>query len=92
MRPRKVPVRTCVSCRESGEKRGLLRVVRTPSGEIVIDRTGKLAGRGAYLCGREECLRRTLKEKRLQRALKTEIPEEIIRELEEIIKQGTEDM
>ncbi|HET6455129.1 MAG TPA: YlxR family protein [Armatimonadota bacterium] len=92
MRPRRVPIRTCTACRTSGDKKGLLRVVRTPAGEVKIDETGKMAGRGTYLCPSSECLRRAMKEKRLSRALKTEIPEEILRQLEQMVEQGSERM
>lgn len=57
-----------------------------------IDETGKMAGRGTYLCPNSECLRRAMKEKRLSRALKTEIPEEILRQLEQMVEQGSEKM
>lgn len=57
-----------------------------------IDETGKMAGRGTYLCPSSECLRRAMKEKRLSRALKTEIPEEILRQLEQMVEQGSERM
>ena len=89
---RKAPVRTCIACRTSGDKRSLLRIVRTPTGEIVVDHTGKMSGRGAYICPQPECLRRAVKEKRLPRALRTEIPEEILRQLEKETKQGSEEM
>ena len=92
MKPRKAPIRTCAACRTSGEKKGLLRIVRTPSGEVTIDETGKMAGRGTYLCPSSECLRKALKEKRLSRALKTEIPEDVHRRLEQMIEQGSEKM
>lgn len=92
MKPRKVPIRTCAACRTSGEKKGLLRIVRTPAGDVMIDETGKTAGRGTYLCPSPECLRRAVKEKRLSRALKMEIPEEILRRLEQMIEQGSDKM
>ena len=69
-----------------------MRIVRCPSGDIAADPTGKLAGRGAYICASTECLRRAVKEKRLSRALKAEVPEEAVRQLEQNIKQGSEDM
>jgi len=69
-RPRHQPQRTCVACRQTGNKRGLVRVVRTPAGEVAIDVTGKLAGRGAYLCKRRTCWEQALKRKALDRALK----------------------
>lgn len=89
---RKTPIRTCVACRTSGDKRTLLRVVRTPSGEVMVDPTGKAAGRGAYICASAECLRRALKERRLSRALRAELTPDAIRQLEESTKQGSEDM
>ena len=92
MKQRKVPIRSCVACRTSGDKRNLVRVVRTASGEVLVDTTGKLPGRGAYLCPSAECLRKALKEKRLTRALRVEIPEDAIRQLENIVQQGSEDM
>lgn len=92
MKQRKAPVRTCVSCRESGDKKSLLRIVRNPDGGIEIDVSGKKAGRGAYICANGECLRRAIKEKRFTRALKAEVPEEITRELELIIERGPSEM
>ncbi len=92
MRQRKVSIRTCTACRTSGEKSALLRIVRTVEGRVAVDATGKIAGRGAYLCRSADCLRRALKEKRLSRALRTEIPEEVVRQLEKIVAQGSEDM
>ena len=92
MKQRKTPIRTCVACRTSGDKQTLTRIVRTPEGKVTLDPTGKMAGRGAYLCSSRECLRRALKEKRLSRALRTELPEETIRQLEENVEKRSEDM
>ena len=61
-----VPMRTCVACRESKPKRELLRVVRTPDGHVLLDATGKKAGRGAYLCAKLSCWENALKRKRLE--------------------------
>ena len=69
MKPKKVPMRMCVGCREMKEKRELLRVVRTPEGEVVLDRTGKRNGRGAYVCASLQCLQRAVKSCQLERAL-----------------------
>lgn len=66
---RHVPQRSCVGCRQTRGKRELVRVVRTPRGEVHLDVTGKVAGRGAYLCPSERCLEAALKQKRLARAL-----------------------
>ncbi|MGB9619039.1 MAG: RNase P modulator RnpM, partial [Armatimonadota bacterium] len=67
---RKTPIRTCVSCRTSSDKKSLMRIVRTSEGDVRIDPTGKVAGRGAYLCGAKECFVRALKGNKLGRALR----------------------
>lgn len=72
-RQKHVPVRTCVSCREPGAKRGLTRIVRTPEGEVVVDPTGKKNGRGAYVCEKLECWRLAIDTPVLARALKTDV-------------------
>ena len=69
-RPRHVPQRTCVACHQTDAKRQLVRLVRTPGGRVVIDPTGKVAGRGAYLCSSSTCWHTALKKNLLQRALK----------------------
>lgn len=81
-RPRKIPLRKCVGCQEQSPKRDLLRVVLTPEGEICIDLSGKLNGRGAYLCKRVECFQKARKRKSLERALKSPIPEVVYEELQ----------
>ncbi|WP_245867899.1 hypothetical protein SPSIL_023510 [Sporomusa silvacetica DSM 10669] len=77
MKPKKIPFRMCVGCQDMKSKKELLRVVRTPEGEIVLDPTGKKAGRGAYMCRSEQCLTKAFKEKRLEKALKHPIGEEV---------------
>lgn len=74
---RKVPMRQCVGCREQKNKRELIRILRTPEGEVVADATGKKNGRGAYLCPSRECLQKARKSKALERSLNTEIPSEV---------------
>lgn len=81
----KVPVRTCVSCRISSDKKSLLRIVRNPEGEVKIDLTGKAPGRGAYLCGSRRCMESALKAKKISRALRCEIPESLGTELEKYV-------
>jgi predicted RNA-binding protein YlxR (DUF448 family) len=71
-RPKHVPVRTCIACRRSDAKRGLVRVVRDAEGRISIDPTGKRAGRGAYLCHDPKCWEQALKRHALERALRVE--------------------
>ena len=89
---RKTPVRTCCSCRTSGDKGGLLRIVRTPDGKVELDPTGKMAGRGTYICPTEECLRKAVKEKRLSRSLRTEVSAEVVNRIQKTIEQGSEMM
>ena len=69
-RPRRLPQRTCVGCGATGAKRELVRIVRTPEGEVLADPTGKRPGRGAYLCLRPECWQTALKKGRLEKSLK----------------------
>jgi len=80
--PRKIPQRKCVGCNESHDKKELLRIVRTPDGQILTDPTGKLSGRGAYICKKADCLRRAKKAGRLEKNLEVQIPEEIYVRLE----------
>ena len=80
-RPKHVPERTCIACRKKRPKWELVRVVRTPQGGVEIDARGKEAGRGAYLCRRQECWEIGLKRRRLQHALKSEIVSEQCAEL-----------
>ena len=83
MRKQASPQRMCVSCRQLFDKRDLLRIVRTPQGEVLFDPTGKMAGRGAYLCKDPECLKKTVKSKLLNKIFKTEISDEAYRKLSE---------
>ena len=81
--PRKAPVRKCTGCAEHFPKMQLIRVLRTPEGEIVLDATGKKSGRGAYLCKNPACLKKAKKARRLEASLECEIPEEVFARLEE---------
>ena len=82
MKPKKIPMRMCVGCREMKPKRELIRVVRSPEGEVSMDATGKKPGRGAYLCNDLECLKKARKARRLERALSCQIPQEVYDRLE----------
>jgi len=84
---RKKPQRTCVACRRMSTKGDLVRIVRTPAGEIKVDTTGKLAGRGAYLCPRRECWRAALDGKRIAQALKHPLTPEECAYLQEYMAQ-----
>ena len=86
---RKVPVRTCVACRRTRPKREMVRVVRTPAGEVMVDPTGKLSGRGAYVCPELDCVNVGVREQRLQHALEVQIPEEIAQVLRGLIHAST---
>jgi predicted RNA-binding protein YlxR (DUF448 family) len=81
VRPRKIPLRKCVACQEMKPKKELIRVVRTPDEAVLIDLTGKKAGRGAYLCGKVECFRLAKKSRALDRALKQTVGTEIYDQL-----------
>jgi predicted RNA-binding protein YlxR (DUF448 family) len=78
---KKTPQRMCVGCQDLKNKKELLRVVRTPEDEVILDVTGKKSGRGAYVCCNEQCLSKAFKEKRLERALKRVIEPQIYEQL-----------
>ncbi|MBQ3066148.1 MAG: YlxR family protein [Clostridia bacterium] len=75
---KKMPERKCVGCNERRSKSELVRILRTPEGEILIDRTGKKSGRGAYLCRSSTCFAKAHRARRLQTALSCEIPDSVI--------------
>ena len=70
-------MRMCVGCRKMKEKRELIRIVRTPEGDTLIDPTGKKSGRGAYVCRSPECLKRAIKQKQLERQLQVSLTDEV---------------
>ncbi|NPV68494.1 MAG: YlxR family protein [Anaerolineae bacterium] len=72
-RPRHIPQRTCVVCRRTLDKRALVRIVRTPDEGVIVDPTGKRAGRGAYLCHEDQCWEQAFKTHVLDRALRAEL-------------------
>ena len=76
MKPRKIPMRMCVGCREMKEKKELIRVVRSPEGEVSLDPVGKKPGRGAYVCRNADCLKRAIRQKQLERQLDVTLPPE----------------
>ncbi len=87
MKQRKIPQRMCVGCKTMKAKRELVRVVRTPEGEVLVDLTGKKSGRGAYVCADESCLDQALKGDRLGRALEVKIEQPVADRLREEIKR-----
>ncbi len=84
---RKIPQRMCLGCRENKNKRELLRVVRTVEGEVALDPTGKKAGRGAYVCRSEECLKRAIRGKGLEKNLRCQLPETLLQDLQDLVEQ-----
>jgi predicted RNA-binding protein YlxR (DUF448 family) len=91
---KKIPFRMCAGCGEMKSKKEMIRVLKTPEGEIVIDTTGKKNGRGAYLCASVECLQKAVKTKGLERSLKTNIPKELVETLEKelvLVEPGTKE-
>ncbi len=88
---KKVPIRRCSGCGERFPKGELLRVLRTPEGEIVVDFVGKRSGRGAYLCKKAECFKRAQKSRRISTALECPISDEIYETLLEEIKRGNKE-
>ena len=87
---RKIPMRKCIGCGEMKSKREMIRILRTTENGIVLDATGKKNGRGAYLCGSEECFQKARKSKGLERALKTSIPGEVYESLKKEIEKLAE--
>ena len=85
---RKIPTRRCTGCGEHFPKNTLIRVLRTPEGEIILDLTGKKSGRGAYICKNTACLKKARKAKRLEISLECPIPEEVYDRMEEELKVG----
>lgn len=86
MRVKKVPVRKCIGCGENKPKKELIRIVRNKDMEVKIDPTGKMNGRGAYICPNVSCLEQAQKSKRLSNALEVEIPNNIYEELRAILE------
>ena len=74
---KKIPQRTCMGCNEKKDKKDLIRIVKNKANEILVDKTGKLNGRGAYICNNVECLEKLKKSKRLNRVFETNISDEI---------------
>ncbi len=80
---KKIPLRQCVGCNQMGNKKEMIRVIKTAEDEIVLDTTGRKNGRGAYVCANRDCLDKALKHKGLERSLKTSIPDAVIASLME---------
>jgi hypothetical protein len=89
--PKKIPVRQCLGCREHKPKPELIRVVRSPEGEVSLDFKGKKPGRGAYVCPDPTCLQKARKSRALERAFSAPLPDAVWAALEEQMKAGEED-
>ena len=79
---KKIPLRQCVGCNEMKSKKEMLRILKTAEEEVILDATGKLNGRGAYLCKNEECLKKAIKQKGIERSLKMNIDKAVYEKLE----------
>ncbi|MBE5832681.1 MAG: YlxR family protein [Butyrivibrio sp.] len=80
---KKIPMRKCVGCGEMKEKKEMIRILKTPEDEIILDTTGRANGRGAYICNSADCLAKAIKNKGLERSLKSQIPEDVSARLKE---------
>ena len=87
MKPKKIPMRMCVGCRESKPKRELIRVVRAPDGTVSMDPGGKKPGRGAYVCRQESCLMRAIRQKQLERQLEVQLTDDVAEALRQELAQ-----
>ncbi len=85
---KKIPMRQCLGCREMKPKRDLIRVVRSPEGAIALDFKGKANGRGAYVCPDEQCLKKAVKARALERAFSCQIPQEVYEALTAQMERG----
>ena len=85
---KQIPSRPCIGCGAQQGKNELIRIVRNQSGEIKLDKTGKLPGRGAYICDKSECLELAIRSKKLEKAFETKIEESVYESLKNTINQG----
>jgi len=88
MKPRKIPMRMCMGCREMKPKKELIRVVRSPEGVISLDPVGKKPGRGAYVCKDAECMKKAIKQKQIERILECKVEPEVLLELQAAVEQA----
>lgn len=82
MANKKIPQRRCVGCHEAKSKNELIRIIKTPEGQVILDSTGRKNGRGAYICPNPDCLGKARKSRGLERSLSIAIPDEVYGELE----------
>lgn len=84
---KKTPKRQCIGCGESNDKKSMIRIVKTGDNQFVLDSTGKMNGRGAYVCRKAECLKKAVRNKGLERSFKMPIPEEVYEQLKKEMEQ-----
>lgn len=87
MQQRKIPMRQCLGCRTMFPKKELIRVVRSPEGELSLDFKGKASGRGAYICLNADCLKKARKSRAIERAFSMQVPEEVYQALEQKMEE-----
>ena len=85
---KRIPQRQCMGCRERRNKRDMIRVVRTPEGAVNLDFSGKMNGRGAYICPDPECLKKAIRSKSLDRSLEVTIPQEVMDRLQKEMEES----
>lgn len=85
---KKIPMRMCTGCGEMKPKRELVRIVHSADGNVSIDHTGRLSGRGAYICSNPECLMKARKSKRLEKAFSSSVPDEVYEALEKELTEN----
>lgn len=88
VKQKKIPTRRCLGCGEHFPKKTLIRVLRTPTGEVVLDLVGKMSGRGAYICKNPVCLKKARKSRRIESSLECSIPDEVYERMEEELTVG----
>lgn len=89
VKKKKVPIRMCCGCGENFPKKELIRIVKSPQGEVSLDRTGKKSGRGAYICPKVECLTKAQKNRRIDRVFSSTIPDRIYEVMKDELSKGS---
>ena len=90
IKKRKIPMRVCIGCQQKMTKKELIRIVRTPDGEVSLDSTGKKSGRGAYICRKQECFKKAIKGKRLEKNLHMPVDEGLLNDLAVLLDKDKE--
>jgi len=90
IKKRKIPLRVCIGCQEKKPKKELVRIVRTPEGNVDLDLTGKKPGRGAYICPQQACLKNALKGRRLEKNLQLTVSKELVEAISAMLENEPE--